>query len=254
MMIEFNLLPDVKLQYIKARAKKRFAIVASILVSGTAVAVLVLLFSAVQIFQKQHLNNLTEDIKKQTQELKDIPELNKVLTLQSQLTSLSTLHDQKPGTSRLFGYLQQFTPVDVSITSLTLNHLENKIVIEGEGVSITSANIFVDTLKFTDFKIPVLDEKGQQQVNDKGEPQFEVKRAFSKVVLSNFTVSPRAELPGGPKLSKFSVTLNFDPVLFDHTKQVTLEIPKGKITTRSEIEKPGPLFIQSQVNENGTEE
>lgn len=253
MMIEFNLLPDVKMQYIKARAKKRFAVVASVLISGTAVAILVLLFLAVQVFQKSYLNDLTADIKKESEELKNIPDLNKVLTLQSQLGSLQKLHDQKPQLSRLFGYLQQVAPADVSFTSVTLLFTENKITIEGLGQSVTSANTFVDTLKFTDYKIPVLDDKGEQKLNERGEPEFEVKRAFSKVVLSTFSVTAKRELPNGPKDDKFSVTFNFEPALFDSIKNVTLEIPKGKITTRSEIEKPGPLFIES-IKSEGTEE
>lgn len=245
MMIEFNLLPNIKMQYIKARAKKRFAVVASLLVSGTAVGVLVLLFMAVQVFQKSYLNDLTEDIKKESQKLKEIPDLNKVLTLQSQLKSLDSLHDQKPQVSRLFGYLQQITPSDVGITGVTLNFSENKMTINGAGQSATSANRFVDTLKFTDYKIPVLDDKGEQKFNEGGEPEFEVKRAFSKVVLGTFNVTTAPELPNGPKDDQFSVTLQFEPVLFDNTKNVMLEIPKGMITTRSEIEKPGPLFIES---------
>lgn len=253
MMIEFNLLPDVKMQYIKARAKKRFAMVASILVSGTAVALLVLLFLAVQVFQKSYLNDLTADIKKESEELKNIPDLNKVLTLQSQLKSLDSLHGQKPQVSRLFGYLQQITPSDVGITEVALVFSENKMTIRGVGQSATSANRFVDTLKFTNYKVSMLDEKGEQKFNSQGEPEFEVKRAFSKVVLSAFNVTTAPELPNGPKDDQFSVTLQFEPILFDNTKNVVLEIPKGMITTRSEIEKPGPLFIES-IKSEGTEE
>lgn len=51
-MIQFNLLPDVKIAYIKAQRQKRIVIFASIVASAAATALFVLLFSYANLVQK----------------------------------------------------------------------------------------------------------------------------------------------------------------------------------------------------------
>ena len=46
-MIQFNLLPDVKLDYIKSKKNKHLIITSSVIVSGAALAVLIILFMKV---------------------------------------------------------------------------------------------------------------------------------------------------------------------------------------------------------------
>lgn len=72
-MIQFNLLPDVKLQYIKARRSKQLVMLISVAVAATALALLVLLFINVKL-QSHHIDNLTKDIKTDTATLKKNPQ------------------------------------------------------------------------------------------------------------------------------------------------------------------------------------
>src|SRR5689334_20407685 len=101
-MIQFNLLPDVKLEYLKAQRLKQAVVSIAAIVAGVVLAVLVILFLVVDVFQKQHLKAVNNDIKTYTAKLQSIPDLNKILTVQNQLNSLPALHAQKPVTSRLF--------------------------------------------------------------------------------------------------------------------------------------------------------
>jgi Tfp pilus assembly protein PilN len=217
-MIQFNLLPAVKLDYVKTKRNKRLTVLASVLVGGVSLAILAILFIAVQGAQRKYSRDLSKDIKAESAKMESIPDLNKILTIQNQLNSLPSLHDKKPAASQLFTYLKQVTPAKVSIANLQIDFDAQTMTITGSADSINSVNIFVDTLKFTTYTA-----SGGSSTN-----------AFSDVVLSSFGRDDKG--------ASYSITLKFDPVIFDTTKQVTLTVPQGKITTRSETEKPEALF------------
>jgi Tfp pilus assembly protein PilN len=223
-MIQFNLLPDVKLEYIKARKLKRMVVIVSSIVAGSALTLMILLFLGVAVFQKSHLNNLSKDINSKKGELTKTQDLDKILTIQQQLNSLPKLHDGKPVVSRLFPYIQQVTPKSVSIDSLDVDFASKTMKVSGAADSISTINTFVDTLKFTNFKTS----------EDKDSQASESKNAFSSVVLVSFGKDDKG--------SSYQISLNFDPSIFDGTLDVALSVPPGKITTRSETEKPAPLF------------
>jgi Tfp pilus assembly protein PilN len=218
-MIQLNLLPDVKNNYIRAQRKKRLVLLSAITISGVSLGVVVLLASIVYGAQKVQLNLLDSDIKKNSAKLQKIEGLDKILTIQNQLNSLPALHQSKPVTSRIFDYLPKIVPSDVQISSLTLNLADSTIQITGTAKSLESVNKFVDTLKFTDF------------TTDQNQ---EAKKAFSEVVLTSFGRTD--------KDATYSVTLKYDPIIFSsEAKTVTLIVPKIT-STRSQTESPGVLF------------
>ena len=221
-MIQFNLLPDVKLEYIKARRSKYLVVLISSVVSGLMVALVVLLFLGVNVVQKGHLNNLSKDIKSKSDKLKNEQDIDKILTVQSQLNSLNGLHDTKPAAERLGTYLGQITPNDVTISELTVDFTANTMTFDGTAQGLKNVNQFIDTMKFTTF-----------EAND------ETKNAFSTVVLAAFDrTDEQSDAP-----ATYQVTLNFDPVIFDIKQDVSLKVP-STITTRSVTERPAPLFQQ----------
>lgn len=216
-MIQFNLLPEVKLEYVKARRTKYLTVLMSLIVIGVSVGVVSLLFFGVQIVQKKHSSDLSNDITSEVNNLKSIKDLEKILTVQNQLNSLPALHDGKPVATRLIGYLQQLTPTNVTIAELTVNYEDQTIEMKGAADAIGSVNKFADTLKFTNYKTG----------SDSG-------RAFSEVVLSDFGKDDKG--------TSYQLSMKFDEVIFSNTSDVVLEVPAGKITTRSQTEKPGDLF------------
>ncbi len=220
-MIQFNLLPDVKMEYIKAKALKRTIVVISLLVSASALAVFVLLFMTVRVFQTMHMKNLDKDIKETTAKIKQTPDLNKVLTIQNQLKTLTGLHDKKPVVSRQFNFITQLVPAAATVGKVDTDFTAKTISISGEADALSTINKFVDTLKFTTYSYK--DSGGQSK---SGKP-------FSGVVMSSFGV--------GDKSTTYQISLNYDEAIFDNSKDITLTIPKI-ISTRSETEKPTDLF------------
>ena len=220
-MIQFNLLPDVKLEYIKAERTKRFVTVVSLIASAASLTLFVALILTVDVWQKKTMSDLTNDIKTSSDHLRSTPDLNKILTVQSQLNSLDGLHSQKPAATRLFNYLSQVTPGAATIGDLTTDFTQHTMSITGKSPSLDVVNKFVDSLKFTNYQLDGSSDKVA---------------AFSNVVLSSFS--------RGSDGAHFVVTLNFDPAIFDNTKSLSLLVP-DIITTRSVLEKPTVLFDQS---------
>lgn len=225
-MIQFNLLPDVKLEYIKSKHTKRLVVIVSLFAAGVSLAVLVVMFLTVQIAQKKHISDLNKDIAAQEKTLSDTADLNKILTIQNQLAHLPELHNTKPVTSRLFGYIQQITPVQADISSLTLDLQANTVTIAGSADSLVTINKFADTLKFATYKT---------STTDKGKP-------FSNVVTTLST--------GAKDKASYSLTFGIDPVLFDGKEVPELIVPKI-ISTRSETEKPSAVFKESTTVKTG---
>ena len=222
-MIQFNLLPDVKQQYLKAAQARKTAITAGILISATSLFIFTMLFLSVHVFQKSNLKDINEEIKTTTAELKGTADLNKILTIQNQLNSLPALQQQKPVVSRLFPYLAAVTPATVNIGELEVDFNQNTMKIIGTADSLQSVNKFADTLKFTTYSIKPQD----------GTPAPEsTEKPFSAVVLSEFTRSDTVT---------YTITLSYNPIIFDSSKDVVIQVPKI-ITTRSETEKPTELF------------
>lgn len=235
-MIQFNLLPDVKLEYLKARRVRQLVVSVSVIATIAAVAVLIILLGIVYGVQKKNLDDLNSDISKYTSQVTGTPNLNKILSVQNQLGVLTSLHNQKPVASRLFTYLRQITPSAASVSQLNVNFgtsaadaaasiasTANTVSITGNASSLAVVNTYVDTLKFTTYKIA-------------GSTSLSTPNAFSDVVLSSFSV--------GSSGSTFTITANFDPIIFNAADNVTLNVP-NIVTTRSTVEQPTDLFKSS---------
>lgn len=229
-MIQFNLLPDVKIEFIKAKRTKRLVMMVAILSSGASLIIMVSLFLLINIAQKQHLNNLSEDIMTDSKKLQSIEGIGKILTIQNQLVSLDSVHDTKPVASRLSKYIETITPANISIGNLEVKFTEGSMEISGKADKIVDVNKFVDTIKFT--KYTVKDVEGE-------------KDAFSKVVLSDF----------GKKegVTTYIITLLFDPAIFDSKLDVLLNVP-AITTNRSATEKPSALFQQAPLPQKDKEQ
>lgn len=224
-MIQFNLLPDVKLEYIKAQRTKRTVIGISLIAAASSFGIFLILFLSVNVVQKKAISDLSGDIKKYNNQIKNTPDLAKIVTIQSQLGVLPALHQGKVEAGRTFSFVQQFTPADVTISELNTDFETSTIEITGDAPSLDKVNTFVDTLKFTTFKT----EGG---VTDK---------AFSNVVLTQFSRDSA--------LTTYMISFIFNPALYDNTVDVTLAIP-STVTTRSVIEQPTDIFKQNQSTTN----
>ena len=225
-MTQFNLLPDIKLEYIKAQKLKRLVISVSVLVTAASVLLVGVLFSWTAL-QKAQINSLSADIQKQGSIISGQTNLNEILTIQNQIDTLTKLHEQEPAAANLSSYLNQIIPVNANLNNLSIDFTQNSLVLTGSANSLATVNQLIDSLKFATYTV-----NGSSTV----------KNAFSNVVLSSFGVSTQS--------TTFTINLNFDPTLFDNTHTVTLTVP-SKVTTRSQLDQPTVLFKPSASTNGG---
>jgi len=237
-MAQLNLLPDVKLEYIRAERRKRMVVGFAFLISATFLAIFIMLLLFVRIGQKQHMHAVDADIDKAVAELKSNPDLDKVLTVQNQLNSLPDLHNKKAISSRMFDYLNKMTPTKATVSDVIVDFDAGTINIKGNADSLSTVNKFADTLKFTEYKV-----EGENPAQG---------NAFKEVVLKSFSVSDSGE--GKGKVT-YELEMKFDPAIFansapsnDGKSPVTLTVP-DIISTRSATQTPENLFAPQPKEE-----
>lgn len=221
--MQFNLLPDIKLEYIKAERSRKVVASIGLLVSAIAVAILLIMLFTVEVVQKKQLSDAASAVTTANKDLSGITGLNKVLTVQNQLGTLATLHQSKHISSRIFTYLPEITPSNVKITQITMDLSQNTITITGTADSQLAVNTFIDTLKFAQFKASSSDTEHP---------------AFTNVVESAFSLTATG--------STYTINATLDPALFanpgSQTPQIILH---NQVTTRSVLEDPGNVLFSA---------
>jgi hypothetical protein len=184
----------------------------SVIASAAALVIFVFLLMTVHVFQKKNMSDLTKDIATSSKELRQTPNLSKMLTVQSQLNSLTGLHDAKPTTSRLFSFMNQLTPTEASISQLKLDMETKSVSISGEATTLDVVNRFVDSIKYTKYKTA---------------DSSDTKQAFSNVVLTTFD---RDE-----KKATYTIDFAVDTDIFSNASDVTLLV-NGAAATNTEAQ------------------
>lgn len=227
-MIQLNLLPDIKLEYLRAQRTKRFFILTSMVVSGGAIAVVVLMALFVYGIQARHSANLDRDIGSNIEALEATPNLSQILTVQNQLDELPNLHDAKPTVSRMFDYFTVLVPDEVDLNSLDLRYGKDgaDTALEFTGVSedFKSVNQFADSLKNAQFT-------SDQFVDSE--------LAFSKVTLETIGKNQDETV--------FSIIVVVEPEVFQAGQDnLKLTVP-SIVSSPSVTERPSNLFNQQNT-------
>jgi hypothetical protein len=93
-------------------------------------------------------------------------------------------------------------------------------------------NKYVDSLKFITFTTTDDDQESKPAP------------AFKDVVLSSFGLNTGSK--DSNQAASYTITLSYDPTIFDITKNVQLTVP-SVTTTRAQISQPSDLFQASPV-------
>ena len=234
-MIQFNLLPDVKLEFIKAQRIKRIVIVISGVVTIVSIVIFVFMVTLVDVFQKSNIHDLSSKISSNSKQLVNSPNLNKVLTIQNQLGTLTKLDAAKPDDTRMFKYLSQITPATAFISHIDVNFGTDAVTESGTADSYGTVNVLIDTLKVVTY-------------NTDGSQNTGGTNAFSNVVLVG-SGSQSQSNPGTQTVS-YTLTFSFDPALFAASNSnIVLVIPPNTTTDRASQQLPdSSLFKHSPMS------
>ena len=231
-MIEINLLPNVKRELLKTRAMRNRVISISFLVGGASIAavvVLALIFGS-QIAAEAVQNGVIKD---RNDKLMAVEDLNKVVTIQHQLTKINEQHSGKKINSRIFDVVTAVNPVtpnNVSFSDIKVNPESKTITLEGSAVNGYSA---LETLKKT-----ILNTKIQTTDGDKSS---EV--SLTKEIKDGDTSF--GENSEGKKVLQFSFSFEYAEELLAPANNGTVSVltPTGKVdVTDSRQGIPDSLF------------
>lgn len=215
-MIQVNLIPDVKAEFLKAQRTKRFVISISFLVCVVFIGLVVVMFLYANVWQQEHTKNLSEDIQKLSSEYQGAEDTAKIITIQKQLQALPGLHSEKPLISRLVTYLAVVTPADVvEFRALEMDFATGQINISGSADTVTDVNVFANSLKNAEYVI--------------GEDEETKYKPFDNVILDTISSTEDGAI--------FEVVLTFDPAIFINHDDINLYVPKID-STSSEVERP----------------
>ena len=231
-MIEINLLPNVKRELLKTRAMRNRVISISFLVGGASIAAVVVL---ALILGSQFAAEAVQGgvIKDRNDKLMAVEDLNKVVTIQHQLTKINEQHSGKKINSRIFDVVTAVNPVapnNVSFSDIKVNPESKTITLEGSAVNGYSA---LETLKKT-----ILNTKVQTTDGDKSS---EV--SLTKEIKDGDTSF--GENSEGKKVLQFSFSFEYAEELLAPANNGTVSVltPTGKVdVTDSRQGIPDSLF------------
>ena len=231
-MIEINLLPNVKRELLKTRVMRNRVISISFLVGGASIAAVVVLALILgsQIAAEAVQNGVIKD---RNDKLMAVEDLNKVVTIQHQLTKINEQHSGKKINSRIFDVVTAVNPVapnNVSFSDIKVNPGSKTITLEGSAVNGYSA---LETLKKT-----ILNTKVQATDGDKSS---EV--SLTKEIKDGDTSF--GENSEGKKVLQFSFSFEYAEELLAPANNGTVSVltPTGKVdVTDSRQGIPDSLF------------
>ncbi len=226
-MIRLNLLPDIKREYLKARRTEAKAISFSILLGLMAIIGVIMIGVYVYVVQQVQTGLLTDSIKNNTKTLEAEKDVDKYLTLQSQLANIDTLHQAKTNYSRLLDILPRLNPAapnNVDITEITIDSTTSVISLSGNANDYTGLITYRDTIRNT--KLTYI-TKGQKDQNTED--------MFPVVTIGQSSISKGSD--GVSKLP-FKITATFNKNAFaTNSTNVNVVVP-NKDTTPSRVGSP----------------
>lgn len=230
-MIEINLVPDVKQELIRAQ-RVRSGVISIAIVTGLAsVGIVVLL--AIWVFAIQAGRGYLVDntIKDENQKLSSVEDISNTLTIQNQLSKLSSMHDEKHIDSRVFDMLSTINPEapnDIKLTKTTLDTASNTVVIEAQADNgFAALEVYKKTIGAT--KIEFVKD-GQTE-------------SIPLITATSLGDQSYGEDSSGKKVLRFKLTLTYSDELFARNVQnVVIVAPSKKNVTDSFLGVPQSLF------------
>lgn len=239
-MIQVNLIPDIKIQMIKARTERVKVISISIAASIISISIVIVL--ALYTYGAQALidNNLNSKIDEETAKLNSVKDISKILTIQNQLSAITTINNQKNINSRIYDTIKsikQSSGNTLSYTSISLDTTTQTFSIQGEVPGYSSYEELLKALQnsFVRYR----DSKDGD---------------FNKVPLASSLSSGQATFSKnslGNTVLGFSLSFTYPKELFLPTKyDVSVIVEKYGNVTDSYLGVPTSLFVNT-INQGG---
>lgn len=240
-MIQINLLPDVKQEYLRAR-RMRNTVVSSAIIAGIASGALVVLLLIARGVQVGLEMAADSGIKDEYSKLSAVEDLSELVTLQNQLKTIGSQHDNKSMDSRLFRVLQAINPKspnDVQFTAVVLDPGESLLTLEGVAErGYPAVETFTKTIDNTTI---------EYKLSDDGELTTEA--IANKVSIGETSFGQNSQ---GQRVLRFEVFVDYNELLFSNqAKSLRVQSPDRSVdVTDSRIGVPDSLFTSAIKEED----
>lgn len=238
-MIEINLIPDVKQEFIRAQRLRTMVVSFSILACLIAAGAVVVL--SLYVFGAQGLRStlLDNSIDSEAKKLASVEDLPNALTVQKQLETLPMQNDDKHVTSRLFDVLSTVVPTGknaVQVRSASVDTENSTITLEGEAKSgYVALDAFKKTIQATDFSY-----------REDGDNTLQSVPLATQVADGERSYGETS----GQKVLRFTLSFTYEDALFARTSiDGTVIAPDRQNATDSAVSVPESLFRDTKENE-----
>ncbi len=241
-MIEINLVPDVKQELIRAQRVRTSVISMAVIVGVVAVGLVVVLAIWVYAVQAGRSYFVDKEIKDSSNALSQVKDINNTLTIQNQLSKLSSMHSDKMIDSRIFDVLQTVNPPapnDIRVTNLQIDAASSTVTIQGQAANGYAAlDVFKKTLSATTVQYTQNGQSG------------------SVPLVSSLNDADRSygEDANGAKVLRFTISFVYPKELFAATiPTLTIQAPSSTNATDSFRGIPTSLFVEGATDAKGTQ-
>lgn len=272
-LVEINLVPEVKYELLVARSNRDRVLSWSIIISASALAVVLILLIVVFLAQAIVIGNQKQQIKDNFAKYSKYEGVNELLTIQNQLSNLKTIHDQKPITSRIFDVLSSTivrNQLNVKLNKVELNPHDNKVVIEAYSeVGYQELERLQKTIQ--DTRVAYIDQQDYNQVKDQEKQEAAPEAELNKSIEQKAQAAGFVNLTGvvsplidpslgnnseGKKVLSFKIGFTIHQDFFKNTdKIVFIEGTSYKDVTDSNLSISSGLFapkVKPDQAENST--
>lgn len=250
-MIQVNLIPDVKLELVKAQRHRDTVILSSIIASAVAVTFLIIVALWVFLGQGVTLRGLTEDIKSSHAQFVAIEDIEKTVTLSNQMANIDSSHQQKSMTSRVFGLLNALsmtgTENSIAVSNFTINTDSKTMTITAQTETAGFEAVDVFRKNFEAMEMIYIEADRTAVPNAlRDEPLTKHKDELADFVASDIAITNMAYIESrdtGERVVGFRVDFTYGDLLFDESVDLLrFEGLEGGNVTDSYQRLPDSLF------------
>ncbi len=230
-MIQLNLLPELKTKYIKTKRSERAILFVTITTSLIALTILIVTYLAVDVYQKNHLANISDQIKTDSAKITSNADVNKMITIQNRLdsnTALPSLYKDRISPTLIFDYLKKVVTPGITISTITIDYKTGVLGFSGKANSLLEGNVFYNTLLYAKYSPTAASQ-----------PTL----LFQGTQMTGLNAAP-ADTGNAKTQDKisYSVTTRIPTNLFiNNVDPSTISVPQ-KDVTRSTLDQPTDIF------------
>ncbi len=256
-MIEISLVPDIKKELLIAQRVRNQVSVLAIIITSVILSLVIMLAMFIFIYQSQKINSLRVESDRLSNQIDNIEGVDRILTIQNQLSKINQIHDNKPITSRIFYLMLGIVrdnnlPIKISSLEYDPHYSDGPyVIISGK---TDKGYVALEQLKKTilDSKIKYFNIGQEQNINSSDDAEQD--QDSEEVPLTEevyYLSTPTLLEEGDEKVLRFKIGFLIEERFFTNLKQGSVSFSRigKKDVTDSSLAIPDDIFDDSPIKD-----